>query len=1053
MILTKSGRKEFDVDFEISLKIKQRDLNSLLMIVPTNRRKRALQREMISQSPGSATGKLNLETIGSVSSKLLFNNDSVKTNMVTDSSSSILLQQSFGEVNLNYFSNYGGEIPSGTLERIGNVIAEYKRHGITPGKIRKEAEELSGSEKNKALDIANVFEEYQKKLNSFGLKETGDIYFSLLELGEKNYLSNFNSLYPEVNLIIIMGFDEFTLPEIEIINRLSDINKTELFLSFDYFKYNPLIFSHLDNCYNNFIKKGFKEIPDKSLPLFSRFQDEIRENLFRKKDKSKTLSYKDRIKIISGSTREKEIELIASEIKELIINKNIQPEKICVAFNLISNYSEIVRDTFQLYGLPFNLTDRFHLAAASPVVSLLSFLEIAENDFYYKNIFRALSGGMLEIEGVNLTNLLRASIKLKIISGFDNWQRTLNDAVVSLEENEEDTRNIIELKKSYGKALNDIDKIREYLDPFLHKMNFPEFRENLNQLINKLKLPLRLLTGSPDEAEKNIKSVNVFIETNNEILSLLEDQFGTEEKFPLKFFLHNIRMAVSSSRYNIKEKPGYGVQITTMNEIRGLKFDYLFIAGLCDGDFPTKFSPEIFFSGTMARNKGEQNHITEERYLFYQSLCTWNKNLYFTYPRRDERKEFVQSDFLNEFINTFEVSVGAESDNANKIYTREQLLTFIGKNGIEKAEKLSGISSAGLNKDEIRSAMEIDKARNDVPFANSVYTGFVYGELSEEGKRNLLQMKDRQFSISQLETYAKCPYRYFAERVLKLDVFEEPTEEIEALELGSLLHAVLFSFYTGLKQENIVLSNCTKEEFNKAEKLLFRIAEEKVNEVNFNSPLSFFEREKIFGIDGKRKNSILYKFLTDERENQEGYIPEFFEAGFGKLKEEQDQKIIINELVAGEVNVRGKIDRIDINPEEKTYKVFDYKTGKSRLNKQDVLTGLQLQLPLYLYAAKEIIKSELNEDYEPAGALIYSLKYRSDDFGRKELNFGKKISGEEITEKYEELINICLEAVNKYVAGIRNGDFRLSQIENREEKACKYCGFKAICRIQEVKTG
>ena len=34
--------------------------------------------------------------------------------------------------------------------------------------------------------------------------------------------------------------------------------------------------------------------------------------------------------------------------------------------------------------------------------------------------------------------------------------------------------------------------------------------------------------------------------------------------------------------------------------------------------------------------------------------------------------------------------------------------------------------------------------------------------------------------------------------------------------------------------------------------------------------------------------------------------------------------------------------------------------------------GLQLQLPLYLYAAKEIIKAELNEDYDPAGALIYS---------------------------------------------------------------------------------
>ncbi|HSD64259.1 MAG TPA: PD-(D/E)XK nuclease family protein, partial [Ignavibacteriaceae bacterium] len=329
------------------------------------------------------------------------------------------------------------------------------------------------------------------------------------------------------------------------------------------------------------------------------------------------------------------------------------------------------------------------------------------------------------------------------------------------------------------------------------------------------------------------------------------------------------------------------------------------------------------------------------------------------------------------------------------------------------------------------------------------YTGFIKGELSEKGKNYLEDMKNRSYSISQLEIYALCPYRYFAERILRLNIFEEPTEEIEALEMGSMLHSILFSFYTELKKKKIILSGCSHAEFNEAEKLLFKIAEEKVNRINFDSPLSFYEREKIFGIEGRRENSILYKFLIIERENEDGYIPEFLEAGFGKVKEEKDQKIRINELRAGDIKVRGKIDRIDINTEEKTYKVYDYKTGKSRLDKSDIMSGIQLQLPLYLYAAKEIIKAELYEDYEPAGASIYSLKYKNDDFGRKELNLGKRLTDEEITEKYEEIIKICLTAVNKYVDGIRNGDFRLSQIDKREEKACRFCGFKPICRIQE----
>lgn len=1047
MILTRTNRKEFDVDIEIDLRIRQHILNSLLMIVPTNRRIRALKREMISQSPGSVTGRLNLETIGSVSAKLLFNSDSAKTGIITDASASLLLQQSFSEAKLKYFSDYGGEIPSGTLKRIRDVISEYKRHGISPDGIRNEAKALTGSEKSKASDIANVFEQYQKKINFSGLKETGDIYASLINLEDKNFLNNFNSLYPGVTLIIVMGFDEFTLPEIEIISKLAAVRNSELFLSFDYYKYNPLIFSHLDSCYRNFLEKGFKEIPDKSLPLFSRFQDEIRASLFLKKNKTKTAGYRQNIRTIEGATREKEIEFIASEIKELIIYQKVPPERICVVFNLISNYSEIIRDIFSLYGLPFNLTDRFPLFTASPVVSLLSFLEIAENDFYYKNIFRALSGGILELEGVNLTNLLSVSIKLKIISGFDNWQKTLNESIISTEDNDENSFDNEELRKSYNKALNDIDKIRDFLDPFMHRMSINEFRENLNHLINKLKLPLKLLKGSIDEAEKNIKSVTVFTDIVEEILLLLLEQFGEQEKFPIKFFLHNLRMAVSSSRYNIREKPGYGVQVTTMNEIRGLKFDYLFIGGLCDGDFPTRYSPEIFFSGSMAAIKGEMNHLTEERYLFYQSLCAWNKNLYLTCPRRDDRKDFVQSDFLCEFRNTFEISENEGSKFENKIYTKEQLLIFTGKYGVQETEKLTILTEP--EKKEIKSALEIDRARNESPFAKSAYTGFIQAELSEKGKNYLEDMRNRQYSISQLEIYALCPYRYLAERILKLNVFEEPTEEIEALEMGSMLHSILFSFYTELKKKEIILSACSQAEFNEAEEMIFKIAEEKVNRINFNSPLSFYEREKIFGIEGRRENSILYKFLMNERNNEDGYVPEFLEAGFGKVKEEQDQKIRINELRAGDIRVRGKIDRIDINTDERTYKVYDYKTGKSRLDKSDVMSGIQLQLPLYLYAAKEIIKADLNADYKPAGASIYSLKYKNDDFGRKELNLGKRLTDEEITEKYEEIIKICLTAVNKYVDGIRNGDFRLSQIDKREEKACRFCGFKPICRIQE----
>ena len=187
MILSRTKRKSFDVDLEIDQRIKDHSLGSLLLIVPTNRRIRALTRELVSRSPGKASGKLNLETIGSVSAKLLFNSDSVKSAMITEAAAAVILQQSFSETKLKYFSNYDGDIPKGTLERIRNVIGEYKRHGISADKIRQEAQSLSGSEKIKALDIANVYEKYQQKLNASSRRETGDVYKELLTLGDEAF--------------------------------------------------------------------------------------------------------------------------------------------------------------------------------------------------------------------------------------------------------------------------------------------------------------------------------------------------------------------------------------------------------------------------------------------------------------------------------------------------------------------------------------------------------------------------------------------------------------------------------------------------------------------------------------------------------------------------------------------------------------------------------------------------------------------------------------------------------------------------------------------------
>ena len=155
----------------------------------------------------------------------------------------------------------------------------------------------------------------------------------------------------------------------------------------DYFKYNPAVFGHLNNCHDRLTEKGFREVQDISPATQNKFLNIVRENLSQKTLTKKENYFQNVITQTNAASREDEVELIAKEIKKILINDKVEPERICIVFNLIGNYSTIIRDRFKLFGIPFNLTDRFSLSTSPPVKALLAFLEILENDYYLQKYF------------------------------------------------------------------------------------------------------------------------------------------------------------------------------------------------------------------------------------------------------------------------------------------------------------------------------------------------------------------------------------------------------------------------------------------------------------------------------------------------------------------------------------------------------------------------------------------------------------------------------------------------------------------------------------------
>lgn len=1048
MILTKENIARIDVNSLVERKIESNKIGELLLVVPTNRRARNLKKETISKISLRAASGLNIETLGTISTKILQQLKPFRT--LSEAAATVFVKQSAEEIDVRYLSLYKEEIPFGTLDRIKNVISEYKRHGINPETLRKEAEKLDASEKLKALDIADIYEKFREKCFALNAYEIGDIYYQLNMYSVKEFVAGFRKVYADVNIILFDGFSEFSNPEIEILNNLSSVGNSKLFIRFDYSSKNKLIFSHLDRCYDYLTARGFVKIDETNNGKAEKFNTILSDKLFRAKSNSTKIDESKRITRISAHNRENEIELISREIKKLILEKNVEPHKICVGFNLIQDYSSIVKSVFDKNGLPVNLTDRTPLDNSNPVTALVNFLEIEENDFYYKNIFRALSGKFIDTAGIDYSNLYRISSELKIVAGKENWINTLSDLTENMSYFGYEDDGKIDKRSAYSKALDDIKFISTLLKPFESKLTIEEFQNRLNDFIINSKLPSKLLEAEID-GEVNIRAFTSFIDTTSEIFSMLKKEYGSDRIFEMRFFMDQIRTACNWARFNVKEKSNYGVQVTTLDEIRGLKFDYLFIGGLCDGDFPTRYKPEIFSSGSF--KKQLQTHQTEERFRFYQSLCGWTKKLYLTFPSTEEGRENVISTFLKEFEELFLISSKNESDYDDALFSNEDLLIFIGKNGFESAKSIQG--DLEINLEGISKSLQVENVRKKDPFASSHFTGDlltnestekILAELTEQ----LKAFSTKQYSISQLETYAKCPFKFFMERVLKVKTIDEPTEDIEAIEMGRILHTIFYEFYTSLREKGLSLVGCSEKDFKTAEKLIFQISERQLETTAFKSPLTFYEREKILGIDGNRMESVLYRFLESERDGDKEFLPKYFEVSFGRLRTDDADKILSDAepIQIDGIKLRGMIDRIEVNEKLKSFNIVDYKLSGAKPSFDDLANGISLQLPVYLYAASELLAKKLQQKYSPNEMFIYSLKYAIDDFGKKVVK--SKGGKDHEIQSVEQLVLKSIEHVKNFIAAISDGKFHLSKLDDREGKVCRFCEFRTVCRIDDL---
>ncbi len=1075
--------------------------SSFILIVPTKRRVRDLQQEFIKLSPNSVSPSLNLFTLSSFV-RCIYDASCPGKHVVQGPVQAVIIEEAIRRKReqLGYFFPRGNDrLPRGTFQKIIETINNMKEHGLYADQLTQELSFAEVDESVKIKDMALIYQEYESLLDEYKAIDVAGFYKALLEHPDKINVSDvFRKAFRDVKSFFVGGFGELAPPELTLLDKVADVDDLKMVIEFDYAENNPSLFGNLYDAVEQFRKRGLvavAEYPQREANISERFRNHCARYLFARSRPSEKLDIESHVHLVAVKNSRAEVDTIARIIKRYLLkNPSVDPSTICVATYEIAGYTALFREVFKEYGIPVNITDRFQLANSPVIISILAFLDAAKNNFRRKDILRALgnpyciltrpstaseSAGQessrLQIDAANLHTVAR---RLKITAGREAWHKHIKlrqDIARQQLEEAEDEIEREELNQelaSLKRADSDLKIVEDLLIPFCAPMTPGEFRSKLLTFINAIELPNMMMNGdggilTNDERELETRAYRKFLKLIDDILELLDFQKKKKEKYPLEFYLEQLKTAVGQVRYNVRQRHGAGVYVTTIEETRGLKFEIMLLAGLTDGKFPEVYKPEIFLSNQ--RRPTEERHLREQRYFFFQGITNYSKELYLFYPEMDGETELVRSVFIDALIKIATVHSWTEDDFrelAEPVYSPTDLFERFGKlvalEIIEEGNKIKAGASPLLQPvlHHIERGIEIEQSRmkeHSLPD----YEGEIGKALSEKEKTQLEKWRSRTYSISQLEMFGKCPFQFFANRVLKLELVKEVEEELTPLEKGNLLHEILFEFYIKRREAGKpTLFGCNDEEYREALNDILTLASKNISSQIVSDIFWDFDKEAIVGFENQRKG-ILKELIEFERKNEFLTTPKYFEASFGGktgIRRKSDPLFDQTKpLQVGSVRMRGKIDRIEIGPNE--FAIVDYKTGKTLATRKDIEDGISLQLPVYLYVIELFLKEMTGIERTPAAGIYYQLRTpvkRTIGIGSKEYNkkvFNTTPSSGQMVESTQELKNIIsksIDLVNSYVGDIVAGKFRLTT-PNKIDRVCGYCDYKKICRIQTVR--
>ncbi len=433
-----------------------------------------------------------------------------------------------------------------------------------------------------------------------------------------------------------------------------------------------------------------------------------------------------------------------------------------------------------------------------------------------------------------------------------------------------------------------------------------------------------------------------------------------------------------------------GVHIVDADSARFGQFDDVHIAGLVEAEWPDRARRNIFYSPAVLRELGwpsEVDRLASARAAFTDLLTLPTSRLFVSTFLLEGDALVSPSPFIDEVEQSGLDSL-EEVEPSTRIFESEALC-----HEPTDATPLSAFARQWLPR-RLRVA--------ELPLAR--FRGFTEPPAG------------RPYSLSALERYQDCPFKFFAADILRLEEVPEDESTMSPRARGRFIHEVFQRFYEAWDSRGG--GAITSDRLDDARALMVEVAEPLL--ARLPEADAALERARLFGsaISTGSLEIVLGHEASAPVDVRERWLEYRLDGEFA-LGSEQGRKVAL----------RGVADRIDLLAGNRL-RVVDYKTGSAPNPSR------ALQVAIYALCAQERLRDRDGSEWPIAEAmyLAFSGKKSQADVVR---------AGDDPAEALEAARTRLLRIVDR----VGGGEF---PPQPHDEILCDFCAYVAVCRKDYV---